>query len=199
MVRSLVRGIFFIFMGIALAGCGKSKYASLYNSLPINTDGNPTGKIAVVEFLDYSDLDSLKMATILNEVMEQRPNVRIIYHPIIINPKKAYFTKLVLAAGLQDRFLAAHHLMVNASNQLTENQTIDLLSQAFVDVNELKRREDSAEVESELSADEKLAQTWQVNKVPAFFIGRVDHKPQKLVGPQTLIQLLAVIDQESAK
>lgn len=197
MIRSLTRGIFFVFIAIMIVACGKSKYASLYDTLPINVDGNPNGKIILVEFLDYSDPACLKMASILNEVMEQRPNVRVIYHPIVVNTQKAYFTQLVLAAGLQGRFLAAHHLMVNASNRLTEKQTIDLLSQAFIDTNELKRRKQSAEVESQLSINEKLVKKWQVEKLPTIFIGKTNQKPQRLVGSQTLKQLLTVIDQES--
>jgi protein-disulfide isomerase len=195
----LIRSILLIILAFSLVGCGKNKNAPLYNALPINTDGNPTGKIVLVEFLDYADPHCLKMAPIISEVMEQRPNVRIVYHPMVLNPQKEYLTKMVLAASLQDRFLAAHHLMINSTAKLTKQQAINLLSQAFIDTDELTQQTNGPEVASIMAANSKLAKTWSVTAVPTFFIGRMNHKPQELVGPQTLTQLLATIDEETSK
>ncbi|MFN7096653.1 MAG: DsbA family protein [Gammaproteobacteria bacterium] len=195
----LTRSILLIFMAFILAGCGKNKNTGLYNALPINTDGNPTGKIVLVEFLDYANPACLKMAPIISEVMEQRPNVRVIYHPIVMDTRIAYPTRMVLAAGLQDRFLAAHHLMINSKADLSEKQTIDLLAQAFIDTTELNQQVNGPEVSAILAGNEKLATVWQVTAVPTFFIGRFDHQPNELVGTQTLSQLLAAIDKEASK
>lgn len=197
--RLFTRLILLIFISFFISGCGKNKNAPLYNALPINTDGNPTGKIVLVEFLDYSDPTCIKMARIINEVMEQRPNVRIIYHPIALNQKKDYYTEMVLAAGLQDRFLAAHHLMINNTANLTKKQAVSLLSQAFIDTDELVQQAAGPQIAAMMTANNKLAATWQVTIVPTFFIGRLNHKPLMLVGPQTLPQLLAVIDEEASK
>lgn len=195
----LARSILLILLTFSLIGCGKSKNATMYNNLPINTDGNPTGKIVLVEFLDYANPSCLKMASVISEVMEQRPNVRIIYRPLALDPTKTYPTKMVLAAGLQDRFLAAHHLMINSKPNLTEKQTIDLLSQAFIDTSEMKQQVNGPQVAATLASDEKLAKAWDVTTVPTFFVGRMNHKPQMLVGPQTLSQLLEAIDEEASK
>ncbi|MBY0545456.1 MAG: thioredoxin domain-containing protein [Gammaproteobacteria bacterium] len=198
-MSQLARILVLILVSFFIAGCGASKNNAIYSALPINTDGNPSGKVILVEFLDYSNLDCLKMASIINVVMEKRPNVRIIYHPMVDDAQKAYFTRLVLAAGLQDRFLAANHLMVNASPKLTEQQAIDLLSQAFIDTNELKRQEMGPEVSVLLSRNEQLAKQNGVTHLPTFFVGKMGYKAHPLMGAQTLTELLAAIDKENAE
>lgn len=195
----LSRAICLIFISFLLSACGHNKSAALYNSLPINTDGNPLGNVVLVEFLDYSDPASLKMGPVIAQVMAQRTNVRIVYHPIILNQSKAYLTRLTLAAALQDRYLAAHHLMINTKQPLSQPAAVELLSQAFIDTHELERQQDGMEVDTLLETNTALAKQWQVTSVPTFFIGRVDHKAHKLTGPQTLKQLLTAIDEESTK
>lgn len=189
-------GLFIVLIScLTLAGCHSNQEKHLYYALPSNTDGYPSGKIVLVEFLDYANPDCIKMAPILSQVMEKRPHVRIIYHPIVTNPKMAYSTEYVLAASLQDRFLAAHHLLLSmAANKLDPKQTADALAQAFVDPNQIQQQAQGPEVAAMIAANQKLAQQWDVTNVPTFFVGRFNTTPQPLTGPQTLTQLLQAID-----
>ena len=183
---------------LLFSGCTQDKYQRLYHALPINMDGNPAGQTVLVVFLDYSDVNSLKMGPILNELMEKSPNLRVIYRPMVMHPKQAYASKMVLAAGLQDRFLAAHHLAINAHPGLSEAALRDLVSQAFVDPKRLQQDLNSPEVMAALEENKHLAVLWQVNTVPAFLIGRLNQAPVLLVGPQSLKTLMTAVNKESA-
>ncbi len=179
---------------LTMAGCGQqAKEKQLYYALPINTDGNPNGQVTLVEFLDYADPACLKMGKVVAEVMEKQPQVRIVYHPISMNAKTAYRTKLALASSLQDRFLAAHHLLLKTSAQQTEEQTIATLADALIDPKELARTAHSQEVTAMLDKNQQLAQTWDVKEVPTFFIGQKGEKTVRLVGIQSSAQLIDAI------
>lgn len=195
MLRRLRGLLLVIACCLTVASCHSNQEKQLYYALPINTDGYPAGKIVLVEFLDYANPDCLKMAPIISQVMEKRPQVRVIYHPIVTDPKTAYSTEYVLATSLQDRFLAAHHLLLSMpANKLNPQQTADALAQAFVDPTQIQKQAQGPEVANMLAANQKLAQQWGVTTVPTFFIGRINSTPQQLTGPQTLNQLLQAID-----
>lgn len=179
---------------LTITGCGhQSKEKQLYYALPINTDGNPNGRVTLVEFLDYADPTCLKMGKVIAEVMEKQPQVRIVYHPISMNAQTTYRTKLALASSLQDRFLAAHHLLLKTSAQQTEEQTIATLADALIDPKELQKTAHSQEVAAMLEKNQQLAQAWHVQQVPTFFIGQAGEEPVQLVGIHTSAQLINAI------
>lgn len=182
---------------LALEGCKNNHPSSLENALAIDTDGDPNGRVVLVEFVDYANPQALQMAPILTQLMQVRPKVRVIYKPICTDPTKSYITKLAVAAELQQRFLAAHHLLINQTAALNEEDTIALLSQALIDKDELKRQENTEAVSAVITNNNALARRWGVSVSPTFFIGKLNETPEKLTGPQTLATLLSIIDKEA--
>jgi protein-disulfide isomerase len=108
--------------------CSKSNVdvEELFAEVPINVDGNPDGKVTLVEFLDYRCSDCREMVPTIAQLIDENPNLRIVYrfYPVL-GLQSEYVERVALAAQLQGRFLALHRLLVNAKQPLTKEVVLE--------------------------------------------------------------------------
>lgn len=97
--------------------------------------GNPKGDITIVEYFDYQCPYCKKLSPVLDQVIKDDKNVRLVLKdwPILGDPS-GYAARLVLAAKYQNKYEAAHRALIVKVGRLTEAVIDEALTQAGVDV-----------------------------------------------------------------
>ena len=71
----------------------------------LTTMGNPKGDVTLVEFFDYQCVHCKKMSPLLNTLMKDKPNLRVIYKEFPIFGKNSEMAaKVALAAAMQGKY-----------------------------------------------------------------------------------------------
>lgn len=187
-----------IFCAISISACQKQNdTATLYKELINNTDGNPIGKITLVEFYDFNCNSCKQMAPIIKQVIKDEPDLRVVYKEYpVLGPSSEFAAKAVLAAKMQNRYLAFRNLLITGSKPLSKQNILNYATKAQIEPKLLANDIDSQFVVMQYEAIQKQAKQWNVNKVPTFFIGINGGEPAKLVGYQSAIELEKVINRK---
>lgn len=195
----------FLLMSLGLLSsiaCSKSNVdvEELFAEVPINVDGNPDGKVTLVEFLDYRCSDCREMVPTITQLIDKNANLRIVYrfYPVL-GPLSEYVERVALAAQLQGRFLALHHLLVNAKQPLTKEVVLELAKQAAIDLTQLELDMNSPQVETAFQHQQALVKAWQITGTPTFFIGKTTAtgRPIRVNGGIPAADLQQLINQSS--
>lgn len=136
--------------------------------------GNPLGDVTLVEFLDYRCGYCKKAQPEVEALLERDPNVRLVVKEFpILGPDSVTAGKLALAALDMDpdRFVPLHHAMMEYKGNLTEQVAYRLAGEAGYDVDALRKKADSSEVDDRLQQNYQLAQALGLQGTPAFVVG----------------------------
>ena len=136
--------------------------------------GNPEGDVTVVEFLDYRCGYCKKAQPAVAELLERDPNVRLIVKEFpILGPDSVAAGKLALAALELDRskFGPLHEALMAHQGNLTEDAAYALAEDAGYDVEALREKAESTEVDDRLQRNYQLAQALGLQGTPAFVVG----------------------------
>ncbi len=143
--------------------------------------GNANGKITVVEFFDYQCSHCIDMAPILQDLIKNNPNVKIVFKEFPIRgPISDYAAKVALAANEQGKYAAFHDaLMLLAAKQqpLTQDAVLGVAKNVGLDMDKVKAALASDAIKQQLKANYKLAQDLQLMGTPAFFVAKSDVTP----------------------
>ena len=136
--------------------------------------GNPQGDITIVEFYDYRCPYCKKISTVLDEVMKNDPNVRVVLKdwPILGEPSP-YAARLVLAAKYQKKYEAAHRALIMHTGRLTNGVIEDVLEKAGVDIAKAKADLESnkGSIDALLKRNNAQAEALGFRGTPAFIVG----------------------------
>jgi protein-disulfide isomerase len=136
--------------------------------------GNPDGDVTVVEFLDYRCGYCKKAQPAVEELLERDGNVRLIVKEFpILGPDSVTAGKLALAALEldQSKFGPLHHALMGFRGDLTEDAAYRLAEEAGYDLDALKERAESSEIDDRLQQNYQLAQALGLQGTPAFVVG----------------------------
>lgn len=193
-VMSLLVVLFALTASVCYAG-GNTQ--DLYQSLLTNTDGNPKGKITLVEFYDFRCGTCQRMAPVLKQVMRDQPQLRVVYREYpILGGSSEYAAQAAIAAKMQNRYLALRSLLINSSAPLTEKSILNLATKAQLDPTVLQKDMKSSYVKNQLKQTDELAQAWDIPGTPTIFIGKPNEKPTMLVGYYSAQELNKIIQQK---
>lgn len=139
--------------------------------------GNPNGKITIVEFFDYQCSHCMSMAPVINDILKNNPDVRVVFKDFPIRgPMSEYAARAAIAANLQGKYYQFSHALLTTSLSLTEDSIMDIAKNTGLDVNKLKKDMQSTAVNNEIKNTYHLAQEFKITGTPAFFIGKTDAK-----------------------
>lgn len=140
--------------------------------------GNPQGAITLVEFFDYQCPHCTLMYPVLENLIKNNSDVRIILKEFPIRgPDSELAARAALAAQMQGKYDAFHGALMKAGQiQITADVLYTLAASAGLDVNKLKADMNSKTVSDQLAANLKLGQDLQLLGTPAFFIAKSDIK-----------------------
>ncbi len=136
--------------------------------------GNPKGDITIVEYFDYQCPYCKKISPVLDQVINDDRNVRLVLKdwPILGDPS-GYAARLVLAAKYQNKYEAAHRALIVKVGRLTEAVIDETLAQAGVDVTKAKAdlAANKAKIDALLKRNSEQAQAFGFRGTPVFIVG----------------------------
>ncbi|BBK38164.1 hypothetical protein STAQ_32420 [Allostella sp. ATCC 35155] len=134
--------------------------------------GNPKGDVTIVEFFDYRCPYCKQVKPIVEQVLKQDRNVRVVYKEFpILGRDSVYASRAALAAHKQGRYLPFHHALMAHRGQLGEEAVMTIAKQAGLDVERLKRDMQDPAIEQTIAANRALAERIGIRGTPAFVVG----------------------------
>jgi protein-disulfide isomerase len=145
----------------------------LYNPVGTSIAGNPEGSITLVEFFDYRCPYCQKEETILETLIKENPDIRLIHKafPLFGETSEAPI-RAVFAANFQgaEAYLTMHHYLLFSPNYLDEKQ-IDILAKAAnLNMPRFRKEMKSARVTKFFNDNIELAKELDIHGTPAFFV-----------------------------
>lgn len=136
--------------------------------------GNPQGDITIVEYFDYQCPYCKKIAPVLDQVLRDDKQVRLVLKdwPILGDPS-GYASRLVHATKYQDKYEAAHRALIGRTGKLTEAAIEETLAQAGVDVEKAKAdlATNKAAIDALMKRNTEQAQAFGFLGTPGFVVG----------------------------
>ena len=137
--------------------------------------GNPQGKVTVVEVFDYQCSHCVSMAPVMEEIIKANPDVRIVFKDLPIRgPMSEFAAKAAIAANKQGKYYPFSHSLLTTDLSLTQDNVYEIAKNAGVDVTALKKDIQDNSTTKQLRSNAAVAQAFNVNGTPAFFIGKTD-------------------------
>jgi len=135
--------------------------------------GNPQGKITVVEFFDYQCPHCVDMAGVIEGLIKNNPDVKIVFKEFPIRgPVSELAARAALAAKEQGKYVELHKALMESKQPLTEDNIYTIAESVGLDVAKLKTTMKSAAVDQQIKATYKLAQQLQLLGTPAIFVAK---------------------------
>lgn len=136
--------------------------------------GNPDGDITIVEYFDYQCPYCRKAAPVLAQLVREDPKLRVVLKdwPILGAPSR-HAARLVLAAGFQGKYQAAHDALIGRAGRLTEAGADEKLAAAGVDLARARADLDAHKdrIDALLRRNDLQAQAFGFRGTPAFIVG----------------------------
>jgi len=159
--------------------------------------GNLTGDVTVIEFFDYNCPYCREAAPMLEKLVAQDPQVRIIYKEFpILGPGSRFAAQAALAANEQGKYLPFQKAMLSYKGSITEDSAKSIAKQVSLDTGRLQQDMLNAKIDSELAQTHELADTLRLSGTPSFVVG--DTVFRGLVDLQTLEHEVATARQKAS-
>lgn len=134
--------------------------------------GDPEGDITVVEFFDYNCGYCKRSLGEVMKLVDNDKKVRVVFKELpILSSGSKQAAKIALAARMQGKYWEFHKAMLTFKGQANEESALKIAEKLGLDVAQLKRDMESAEVAEELAKAEDLAQKMGINGTPHFLVG----------------------------
>jgi protein-disulfide isomerase len=176
----LLKTIKFILFAFGLAfslSANASVLDSLFHKSNDPVAGNPKGNLTIVEFFDYQCSHCVNMASTIQSIIKQNPNVRIVFKEYPIRgPMSEVASRAALAANMQGKYYAFNHALLTTNMDLSEKNILGIAKANGLNVDKLKKDMNSKTVKDALQANFALAKELGIAGTPAFFIGKTDAK-----------------------
>lgn len=133
--------------------------------------GNPKGSVTLVEFFDYQCGHCKKMKPIINALIKNDKNLRVIYKEFPIFGKSSELaSKAALAAAMQGKYQKMQAALLNKSKPLDEKSIMKAAKSIGLDMSKLVKDMGSDTVKNALAANRELAEKMNLMGTPAFIV-----------------------------
>lgn len=135
-------------------------------------EGNPQGKVTIVEFFDYRCVHCRRVAATLDQLVRSNASVRIVYKnfPVLGEPS-VLAARAAVAAQQQGGWPKLHRAMLAHEGEFTTDSLLALGTSVGLDAAKLKTDMMSPATDRALQANMSLAAALGVDVTPAFVIG----------------------------
>lgn len=164
--------LFSLYAKADITGAIKTPTALYYPD--INTiDGNPKGKVTVVEFFDYRCGYCRASAPILANFVRNHPNVRVVYRDYpLLGTVSRYAALAAVATGKQNKYGAMHAALFGQKSPLDNGTIIELAGKTGANPQQVLQDMQGTAVQQQLQVNSSLAQSLNISGVPVFIIAR---------------------------
>ena len=137
--------------------------------------GNPQGNVSIVEFMDYQCPHCKDMEPIMNELIKNDSQLRVIYKELpIFGANSEYAAKAALASVKQGKFIAFHDALLKDKNPLTQDEVLKVAKSVGVDTAQMEKDMKDPVIEQQLKDNLKLAQALNLMGTPAIIVANRD-------------------------
>jgi protein-disulfide isomerase len=136
--------------------------------------GDPDGKVTVVEFFDYNCPYCRAAGPVVNELLQKKPDVRIVYKEFpTLAPSSRFAAQAALAAHRQspELYRTFHDALLKANGRLAEDGVVQIAREAGVDVDRMRADMDDPAINKSIDGKIGLARAIGVTGTPTFIIG----------------------------
>lgn len=156
--------------------------------------GDPNAPITIVEFADFECPHCAMADPILNQLLKQYKNVKLVFmnYPIAMHPNAANSAAAALAAGKQGKFWEFHDKLFKHQDR---QRPVDLVMYAEEMKLDVKRfQADTEALRSRVKRERDIGETLDLTGTPSMFINC-----HKVEGTPTLELLTSYIEAELAQ
>lgn len=136
------------------------------------TAGNPHGDVTMVEFFDYRCPYCKQVEPSLEKVIADDHHLRFVYKEFpVLGPVSTTAARAALAARKQGKYDAFHRVMMATKGQINDQTVMDVAGSVGLDLGQLKRDMESADVDKALKENLALADALDITGTPGFIVG----------------------------
>ncbi len=134
--------------------------------------GNPKGDVTLVEFFDYRCGYCRSSHPVIQQLLEDDKNLRIIYKEFpILGPVSLQAARYALAARNQGKYLEMREKLYDPDTPLELSALPEMAKAIGLDLDKVKADIESREIATEINDNLQLAQTLNIHGTPAFILG----------------------------
>ncbi len=125
-----------------------------------------------MEFFDYRCPYCKRVAGALQALVAEDPNIRLVMKEYpILSQESIEAARAALAAARQGQYERFHFALMERGGSMTESEVMGVAQSVGLDLDQLRRDMQSAEIEEALRRNYALAETIGVGGTPAMVIG----------------------------
>ncbi len=134
--------------------------------------GNVAGDATIVEFFDYRCPYCKQLEPVLDALLREDKNLRIVYKEFpVLGDASVYATRVALAARTQGKYAAFHRAMMAAKGDIDEAFVLKVASSVGLDLGRLKEALRAPEIDRIIHANYALADALYIQGTPGIIIG----------------------------
>lgn len=140
----------------------------------VPVSGNIKAEFAIVEYFDYQCPYCKKVRPILQQVVQEDGNIRLVLKDWpIFGEVSRIAARLALAAKYQGKYTTAHDVLMGANSRLSEETIKDLLARAGIEMQRAAAdlQSHQQEIDAILQRNQLQAVAFGFAGTPAFIIG----------------------------
>jgi len=134
--------------------------------------GNPDGDVTIVEFFDYNCPFCRKAKPFIEALLEQDPNVRLVYREWpILGEGSVYAARAALASREQGLYEEFHWAMMGMQGRAEEASVLRIAAEIGLDIDQLQADMNASEISQHIEMSNTLSQSLGFTGTPSFVIG----------------------------
>ncbi len=149
-----------------------ARNAELFHDPATPAVGGAETPVQIVEFFDYRCAFCKRADPIVRKLLEENPNVRIIYKEFpVLGSESVLAAKASIAAYRQGAYVKFHDALMNESGPLTPETVSGIATRLGMDLTKLQQDMESVDVAGLIQRNHQLAEALQIDATPTFIIG----------------------------
>ncbi|WP_375280862.1 DsbA family protein [Pseudooctadecabacter sp.] len=134
--------------------------------------GNPDGDVTVVEFFDYNCPYCRRVMPEVYTLVEQDPNVRLVYREWpILGEGSDFAARAALASRNQGLYEEFHIAMMAMEDRAEEASVLRIAREVGLDIEQLRQDMDAPEIDEHIATSMDLTRALGFSGTPSFVIG----------------------------
>jgi protein-disulfide isomerase len=134
--------------------------------------GNLNGDVTVVEFFDYNCPYCRRVKPHIETLLEEDPNVRLVYREWpILGDGSIFAARAALASREQEKYEEFHWALMGMQGRAEEASVIRVAEAVGLDIATLRRDMQAPKVDAHIAASTELSRALGFNGTPSFVIG----------------------------
>jgi protein-disulfide isomerase len=146
--------------------------AELFQDAESPESGAPKDPTTIIEFFDYHCGYCRRAVPVVLKLLEERPNVRVIFKELpILGPESMLAARAALASAQQGVYYAFHQALMRETGPLSVEVILRIAKDLGVDATKLRTDMESPKVLASIQRNQELAKALKIESTPSFVIG----------------------------